>query len=142
MVKLVFAGPEFDNEWVELPEGKTTVGRGPANTLVIDHESVSSQHCHILVYGREIIVRDQNSTNGTWVNGCRVRGQTGVHNGQTVRFGSVEARVELPRPQTHEDETEWTAIYLHAESVKREAKMPRPEQAMIIRPRVPERSAA
>jgi pSer/pThr/pTyr-binding forkhead associated (FHA) protein len=142
MVKLVFTAPAFESQWVELPEGTTTVGRGPSNTLVIDDPSISGQHCHILVHGREIIARDQGSTNGTWVNGYRVRGQTAVQNGQVIRFGSVEARLELPRPETHEDETEFTAIRLHAQEMKREANIPRPDHAVIIRARVPERSAA
>lgn len=142
MVKIVFTGSDFDNQWVELPEGKTTVGRGPANTLVIEVESISDQHCHILVHGREVIVRDQSSTNGTWVNGSRVRGQTAVQNGQTIRFGSVEVRLELPRPQSREDETELTAIRLHAQEIKRRSNLASPERAIIIRPRIPERSAA
>jgi hypothetical protein len=148
VAKLVFTTPEFAGQGFELPEGKTTVGRAPGNTLVIEAPSVSAQHCQILVYGSEVIVRDEGSTNGTWVNQSRVRGQTAVQNGQTIRFGSVEARLELPAQKEEEDQTEHTAIYLHARAQRdaRRAERQRPAASSsasptIIRPRADEGSA-
>lgn len=133
MPQLIFTTPHFSNQRFKLPEGKTTVGRVAGNTLIIQHDTISANHCEILLYGREVIVRDRGSTNGTWVDDCRVKGQTCMHHGQRIRFGGVEARLELP-PRSFEDQhTEVTAIHL----LTRSAKVPLPsgpETAVIIRP--------
>ena len=46
-----------------------------------------------LIDGTDFKVRDLNSTNGTRVNGLRIV-ETKLHNGDQVRFGSVELRYE------------------------------------------------
>jgi len=53
----------------ELPPGIYTAGRGPNNLIVLDHETVSTIHCELeaLEDGR-VRVRDNGSTNGTWMN--------------------------------------------------------------------------
>lgn len=137
MTKLIFAGEQFEGQTCVLAEGKTSVGRAPDSMLIIEDSSVSAQHCHILVYGQEVIVRDAGSTNGTWVNGYRVRGQTAVQNGQTIRFGSVEARLELPPRKFEEDDTEKTAIYLHARLSRQKPTAPKTPSPTIIKPRAP-----
>ncbi len=51
-----------------------TVGRTPANDLVIAEPGVSSAHARILFTGSEITLVDLESTNGTFVNGARIQG--------------------------------------------------------------------
>src|SRR5260221_1978393 len=111
MAKLIFSGVHLPGRAYELVLEKTTVGRGDHNTLVIRDSSVSMAHCEILMHGSEIIVRDLDSSNGTFVNGIRLNKQSQVKSGQTVRFGSVEARLELDPGQDQPDETEITAIH-------------------------------
>jgi pSer/pThr/pTyr-binding forkhead associated (FHA) protein len=137
MSKLIFTAPGFEGQSFELPEGKTTVGRAPDNTLIIDDHCISAHHCQILRYGREIIVRETGSSNGTWVDGCQLRGQTSLRNGQRIRFASVEARLEMPPPEIQKDDTEFTAIYLHARASREPAAAPKPPLATIIKPRLP-----
>src|SRR5437899_11606033 len=95
MAKLVFIDQNFSGRAYELILEKTSVGRGDQNTLVIRDSSLSATHCEILMYGSEIIVRDLDSRNGTFVDGIRLNKQSQVKSGQVVRFGSVEARLEL-----------------------------------------------
>src|SRR6266481_4172253 len=95
MAKLIFIDENFSGRVYELMLEKTTVGRGDQNTLVIRDTSLSSTHCEILMHGSEVIVRDLDSRNGTFVNGIRLNKQSQVKSGQTVRFGSVEARLDL-----------------------------------------------
>src|SRR5260370_20998316 len=95
MAKLIFTDPNFSGKVYELMLEKTTVGRGDHNTLVIRDKSLSSSHCEILTNGPEVIVRDLDSSNGTFVNGARLNKQRQVKSGQTVRFGSLEAPLEL-----------------------------------------------
>ena len=50
-----------------------TIGRSPANDIIINSPKVSSTHAVIFVEDSgEIILRDLNSTNGTFVNGKRI----------------------------------------------------------------------
>lgn len=98
MPKIKIITREFDSAWCELPDGEFTVGRDTLNALVIADASVSRQHCELLVFGREVIVRDRGSRNGTFVNEMRVQGQCGVSNGQIIRLGRIEIRVEIERP--------------------------------------------
>src|SRR5207248_921790 len=86
MAKLIFTDPNFSGRAYELALEKTTVGRGEQNTLVIRDNSVSLAHCEILMHGSEIIVRDLDSSNGTFVQGIRLNKQSQVKSGQTVRF--------------------------------------------------------
>lgn len=52
---------------------KITIGRNPANDIIINNPNVSSNHAVIVVEDRgDIILRDLNSTNGTFVNGKRI----------------------------------------------------------------------
>ena len=110
MSKLVFLGEKFGGRVYEFVPEKTTVGRGDSNTLVIHEDSVSSAHCEILVNGGEVIIHDLGSANGTFVNGTRVKGQCQVKHDQVVRFGSVEARLELDSQKWEDTTTEETAV--------------------------------
>ncbi|MBI4659221.1 MAG: FHA domain-containing protein [Verrucomicrobia bacterium] len=96
MAKLVFLSPAYSGHVYQFVVEKTTVGRGDENLLVIRDESVSRAHCEILVNEPEVIVRDLGSRNGTVVNGRKLRHQqTQAKHGHLIRFGSVEARLEL-----------------------------------------------
>ncbi len=97
MPKLHFPQPEFTTHSCDLPEGTTRVGRSSRNNLVLSDPSVSADHCELVVSWNEVIVRDHGSSNGTWVAGMRVNagGQLPVNHGDIIRFGRVEARLEL-----------------------------------------------
>ncbi len=110
MPKLVFIDPEFAGQVYDFVREKTTVGRVDGNTLVIRDKSVSSHHCEFLVNGPEVIVRDLESSNGTFVGSARIRGQCQVKSGQTVRIGTVSARVEI-EVDDEEDASALSAVY-------------------------------
>jgi pSer/pThr/pTyr-binding forkhead associated (FHA) protein len=91
---------------VEVPAGTTLLlGRDPAESLVAaafaSFENVSRRHATVMVddSGRASI-RDEDSTNGTFVNGDRVLPGIAVRltDGDIVRLGAdVSAEVNLPR---------------------------------------------
>jgi hypothetical protein len=94
----------------ELKVEKTTVGRVDDNTFVIPDGSVSSHHCEILLRGAAVVVRDLNSTNGTFINGAQVSGEAPIRGGQILRLGQVEMRLEddaakAPTPKKLPDQT-------------------------------------
>lgn len=112
MPKLIFTHPNHAGRVYELTLEKTTVGRGEQNTLVIADSSLSAQHCEILVNGSEVIVHDLGSRNGTYVNGVKLQNhQAQLKSGQTVRFGAVEARLQLDGYADDDTASDVTAIH-------------------------------
>src|SRR5688572_14873091 len=134
MPQLIFTSPEFEGQAFKLHDGKTTVGRAPGNLLIIEDNSISANHCEILVYGREVIIRDLGSRNGTWVAGQCIQGQTAVQHRQSIRLGAIEARLELPPPTIQDHHTEITAIYLLARHPVA-STTPSPNTPTILKPR-------
>ncbi|HNQ90780.1 MAG TPA: FHA domain-containing protein [Verrucomicrobiota bacterium] len=115
MARLIFSGEKFQGRVYELTLATTTVGRGDHNTLVLHDPSVSHSHCEILVFGDEVIVRDLGSKNGTLVGGVRLRSQQGpLHHREAVKFGEVEARLELDESPDTDSATDLTAVHEYA----------------------------
>jgi pSer/pThr/pTyr-binding forkhead associated (FHA) protein len=98
----------FPSGNVEVPAGTSLLlGRDPADSLVAAafaaYDNVSRRHATVIVddAGRATI-RDEHSTNGTFVNGDRVLPGTGVRlaDGDIVRLGGdASAEVSLPRQE-------------------------------------------
>ncbi len=89
----VLEGPSRGKRAV-LTTGLASVGSGPSNALVVDDRSVSRVHCEVRVRPFGITLRDQGSTNGTFVEGVRVR-DADLPAGAVVRLGGSAFRVEV-----------------------------------------------
>jgi len=94
MAKLVILSEGMTGRTHELTVDKTTVGRVEDNTLQISEASVSSYHAEILLRGNEIVIKDLNSTNGTFINGEQITGEAPLKAGQILRLGKIELRLE------------------------------------------------
>lgn len=94
MARLVILSEGFTGKAHELTVDKTTIGRVDDNTFPIPEGSVSSHHCEILLRSGDVIVRDLNSTNGTFINGQQISGEAPLKPGQILRLGQVEMRLE------------------------------------------------
>jgi len=81
----------------ELKADKTTVGRVEDNIFQIPEPSVSSHHCEVVLRGNDIVVKDLNSTNGTYINGQKIT-EGPLKPGQILRLGQVEMRLETDTP--------------------------------------------
>lgn len=97
MAKLVVLSEGFTGRTYELKSEKTTIGRLEDNSFPIVEGSVSSHHCEILLRGNEIVVKDLNSTNGTFISGERIT-ESPLKPGQILRLGQVELRLETGTP--------------------------------------------
>ena len=113
MAKLIFVHERYMGQFHLLTEGKTTVGRGNQNLLVIPDASVSVEHCLILVNGPEVLITDLNSANGTYVDEGRIHGQCPVTSGQKVRFGEIETVLDLGESAEGTNIDEITAVWAH-----------------------------
>ncbi|MEI6393636.1 MAG: FHA domain-containing protein [Verrucomicrobiota bacterium] len=108
MAKLVVLSAGMTGRTQELKVDKTTIGRVEDNTFQIAEASVSSHHCEVLLRGNEVLVRDLNSTNGTFINGEKVS-ESVIKPGQILRLGQIEMRLDTDTPATtskkHVDQT-------------------------------------
>jgi len=97
MAKLVILNQGMTGRTFELIVERTTVGRVEDNALQIADGSVSSHHAEILLHGSDIIVKDLNSTNGTFINNEKIS-ESVLRPGQTLRLGQVELRIDDGKP--------------------------------------------
>lgn len=75
MPKIVISRDEQVLQEVELHEGRMILGRRADNDIVIEHRAVSGQHAAFEVSATDVVIEDQGSTNGTFVNGRRIERQ-------------------------------------------------------------------
>ena len=94
MAKLVVLSDGLKGTSHELTVDRTTVGRVEDNTFQIPEASVSSHHCEILRKGDDVVVKDLDSTNGTFINGQKIS-ETTLKPGQTLRLGQIELQLVL-----------------------------------------------
>ena len=138
MAKLIFIGEKSSGRVYEFAVEKSSVGRGDHNTLTIHDTSVSHSHAEVLVYGTEVIVRDLGSRNGTFVNGVRLQNQQRpLLAGQIVKFGSVEARLELELASPSDTDTvnDMTAIHSHARHIHNRESESKPADPFPVTPK-------
>ncbi len=77
-----------------------TLGRDSSNSIVIADASVSGRHATLVRGPLEWLLRDLNSTNGTFIDGQSVGAKgTTVGNGQQITLGGVSFELlVLPSP--------------------------------------------
>lgn len=80
---------------IPLPEGKFLVGREEDCHLRPNSEMVSRHHCVFTVDEFTCRLRDLGSTNGTFVNGERIRGAVLLKNGDRVSIGKLDFQFVL-----------------------------------------------
>ncbi|MGA2247850.1 MAG: FHA domain-containing protein [Verrucomicrobiota bacterium] len=99
MSKLVILNQGMTGRTFELNTERTTVGRVEDNAFQITDGSVSSHHAEIILRGSDIVIRDLNSTNGTFINNEMVTERV-LQPGQTLKFGQVELKIDDGKPVT------------------------------------------
>ncbi|MBV8344114.1 MAG: DUF3662 domain-containing protein, partial [Candidatus Eremiobacteraeota bacterium] len=73
--------------------GKTRIGRNEESEIVLVDPSVSRAHAVVEIAEGEPVVRDVGSTNGTYLNGRRVRWHL-LRDGDELLFGDTKMRFE------------------------------------------------
>ena len=94
MAKLVILSQGMAGRTHELTVDRTTIGRVEDNTFQITDPSVSSHHCEVLLRGSEVVIRDLNSTNGSYINDAQIT-ESVLKPGQKLRLGQIELKLEL-----------------------------------------------
>ncbi len=71
-VRLIYFGANGQRREIHLHDGVVSVGRAEECQLRIPADTVSRRHCQIEVSGKEIVLTDMGSSNGTLVNDKKV----------------------------------------------------------------------
>lgn len=73
---------------IKFIENKSMIfGRDPESDVILSVPSVSRMHAEVEKIGTRYRVRDLRSSNGTFVNGIRVEGETWAHAGDAIQIG-------------------------------------------------------
>ncbi len=94
MAKLVILTQGMTGRAHELNVDRTTIGRVEDNTFQIPDASVSSHHCEVLLRGNDVVIRDLNSTNGSYINDAQIT-ESVLKPGQKLRLGQIELKLEV-----------------------------------------------
>jgi len=98
---------------LDLSEEILTVGRLPDNSLHLDHASVSSRHAEIVFENDSWLLRDLESTNGTFVNEEQVS-EALLKDGDHIRFGGVDTFFRSGEDDGEEPPPELTTVAAEA----------------------------
>lgn len=88
---LMLGAPGRVGEVVKLAGERVSVGRTKKNLISLLDASVSGEHAELVKRGDAWFVRDLASSNGTFVDGEKVK-EKALASGQVIRFGTIEAR--------------------------------------------------
>jgi pSer/pThr/pTyr-binding forkhead associated (FHA) protein len=78
-----------------LVAGEATVGRAPGCAIVLQGDYVSAHHARLFERGGRVWVEDLGSTNGTLLNGRRVRRAASMRPGDRLKIGDVVLGLRL-----------------------------------------------
>jgi diguanylate cyclase (GGDEF)-like protein len=82
-------GPSLGKKYVLEKGTETTVGRGEQTTIVLELDNVSRRHCTVLSKPDGCWLRDDGSTNGTYLNNVEVRAESLLRSGDLIKIGGA-----------------------------------------------------
>jgi pSer/pThr/pTyr-binding forkhead associated (FHA) protein len=94
LASLLFRSGDMKGRRLPIKVPVVNIGRGDYNDVVISDPSVSTMHAKLQRREAIWILTDLGSTNGTFVEGERVKGDLPLGPGTTIRFGDVLALFE------------------------------------------------
>jgi PAS domain S-box-containing protein len=98
MYKLnIISGPNRGSSFA-ISDGENSIGRQAGNAVVLSSQKVSKRHCVLVVNNEKIELRDEGSSNGTFVNGVLSKIKS-ITVGDRISVG--EFVLELVKPSTH-----------------------------------------
>ena len=71
----------------------TTIGRSGENNIVLNDKKVSGRHCKIHIVDDEFMVEDLNSTNGTFINGEKIK-KSKLEQGDELKLSTIKIKVD------------------------------------------------
>lgn len=96
------------------------IGRQAGIGFTVPSTSVSRIHAEITRNGDKLLLRDNNSTNGTFVNKNKLYGQIELQHGDVIHFADFEVRIirEMVKKSTEPTQSSMTVVGMAALSEK------------------------
>jgi len=95
----------------ELTDDSYKIGRTDVNQICIPDGTISTFHCELIKDGDGYVARDQNSTNGTRINGIKITEQR-LCNSDILQVGGIEILFDCEDKANTTSITTQTAIDL------------------------------
>lgn len=92
--RLVVVGGDDARAVIDVPASVSLVGRDESADIRLPYEGVSRRHLVLDAVGPAVVVVDQQSRNGTWVNGRRLDGPAVLRDGDVLTVGPVRLRFD------------------------------------------------
>lgn len=86
---------EFQGRHYAIPPNGLRIGRGQDNEIVLPDDQASRRHATIWVAQGNVYIRDEGSTNGTFVRGQRVAAPMILRAGDQVQIGRAILRAQI-----------------------------------------------
>jgi pSer/pThr/pTyr-binding forkhead associated (FHA) protein len=93
MWKLTIEDDEGKQTQLPLAHEEYGVGRDEANSIRLTDRNISRKHASLRKNGQGWVLKDNQSYNGTYVNGVRVIGEQGVGSGDVIQLGDYRIEV-------------------------------------------------
>jgi hypothetical protein len=90
--EFVVVNGEAAGRRLRIPHGTSTIGSGEGSRLRLPVSGVSRRHAELTSLDGRTILADQQSRNGTWVNGHEITSPTELADGDEVQIGQVLLR--------------------------------------------------
>ncbi|MFJ2566577.1 FHA domain-containing protein [Streptomyces sp. NPDC087568] len=94
--QLIVTSGRIAGRTFNIPAGYCEIGRLPRSGILLDEDGVSRRHAAMTRTGRQVVVKDLGSMNGTYVNGRRLNGPLALADGDRLRIGQAELRLSCP----------------------------------------------
>lgn len=108
-----------------LEKDRFVIGRKPSNEMQIDDTSVSKEHAVILTVGNDQILEDLDSTNGTLVNGVKIKKHI-LQNNDVIEIGRYQLRYinQKAKPGVDSDRTVMMEPVMNLRHAKKQTDTP------------------
>lgn len=99
--QLEFTGQQTGSQPFKIAKETIWIGRDPAGDIVFESSvvMVSRKHAHISRQNSSYVLTDNNSFNGTLVNGKRISTPTPIYHGDELQFGQAGPILRFNYPQ-------------------------------------------
>ena len=124
----VLSGPNAGRLF-RLTADLTVIGRSLECDIVLDPKTVSRRHVEIARRRDEYLIRDLESTRGTYLDGCRVTQPTPLRNEARVQLGEVVLKYLSPSLLVQDGEEDQSTV-----SASLDLTIPEDDAAVIARP--------
>lgn len=95
--------PIGDESPITVAGSRFCIGRASDNDLRLDDCRVSRHHCELILEGGEVLARDLQSSNGTFVNYRRIYDAHPLENGDFLILSNVVLRIAMSATETQDD---------------------------------------